>query len=230
MPNREIRGVVFDMDGVVVDSHPSHRRAWKKFLQSVGRDPTDAELDVILDGQKREEILRRFLGDLSPEKIREYGARKDQMLRELDEPLQPITGVVNFLDSLKQAGVRIGLATSASSKRASATIAELGLTHYFDAIATGDDVTSGKPDPAIYRLAANRLRTSESNLLAIEDAASGVESATSAGMRCVGFASGAKAAALRSAGADPVVSTFQQISLTMLHGYFSQRPQHVTTV
>lgn len=221
MPSCNIRGVVFDMDGVVVDSHPGHRRAWKQFLQSVGRDATDKELDVILDGHKREEILRHFLGDLSPDKITEYGARKDQMLRELDEEIRPMAGVVEFLGSLRQAGTRIGLATSASHKRTHATIAELGLTDYFDAIVTGDDVARGKPDPSIYRLAAERLREAPRNLVAIEDAVAGVQAASAAGIRCIGIAFGAKAEVLCSAGADPVVSHFQQLSLPTLREHFS---------
>lgn len=221
MPSCKIRGVVFDMDGVVIDSHPGHRRAWKQFLQSVGRDATETELDVILDGHKREDILHYFFGDLAPEKITEYGARKDQMLRELDEELRPIAGVVEFLGSLRQAGARIGLATSASHKRTHATIAELGLTHYFDVIVTGDEVACGKPDPSIYRLAAEHLQEAPQNLVAIEDALAGVQAATTAGIRCIGLAFGAKAEILRSAGADPVVSHFQQLSLPTLQEHFS---------
>jgi HAD superfamily hydrolase (TIGR01509 family) len=221
MPSCKIHGVVFDMDGVVIDSHPGHRRAWKQFLQSAGRDATETELDVILDGHKREDILHYFFGDLAPEKITEYGARKDQMLRELDEELRPIAGVVEFLVSLRQAGARIGLATSASRKRVHATIAELGLTHYFDVIVTGDEVACGKPDPSIYRLAAEYLQEAPQNLVAIEDALAGVQAATTAGIRCIGLAFGAKAEILRSAGADPVVSHFQQLSLPTLQEHFS---------
>jgi len=221
MPSCKIRGVVFDMDGVVVDSHPSHRRAWKQFLQSVGHDPTDEELDVILDGHKREEILQHFLGDLSPHTITEYGARKDRILRELDEELRPIEGVVEFLCSLRRAGTRIGLATSAGHRRTHATIADLGLPQYFDAIVTGDDVARGKPDPSIYCLAADRLRLAPGNLVAIEDAVAGVQAATAAGIRCIGIAFGAKKGLLRSAGADPVVAHFRVLSLSRLCEHFS---------
>ena len=97
-----LRGIVFDMDGVIIDSHPLHRRAWKTFLQTVGRDITDAELDFILDGRKREEILCYFLGELSPSQIIDYGTRKDEMLRQLAEEMQPLQGIAEFLDSLLQ--------------------------------------------------------------------------------------------------------------------------------
>jgi len=215
-----VRGIVFDMDGVIIDSHPVHRRAWKTFLQTVGREVEDAELDFILDGRKRDEILCYFLGELTPSQIAEHGAHKDEMLRLLAEDMQPLPGVVGFLDSLSQGGIRIGLATSAGTRRAHGTLKDLGLSHYFDAIVTGDEVATGKPDPAIYLLVAERLNETPENLLAVEDAVSGVKSARAAGMRCVGIASAERAATLRAAGADPVVSDFQSLSLGRLEASF----------
>ena len=208
------------MDGVIIDSHPLHRRAWKTFLQTTGRDVTDSELEFILDGRKREEILCYFLGELSPSQIVDYGARKDEMLRQLAEDMQPLRGVVEFLDSLSQVGMRIALATSAGHRRAHGTLKRLRLARYFDAIVTGDEVANGKPDPAIYRLVAERLNEMPDNLLAVEDAVSGVKSARAAGMRCVGIASAERADTLRAAGADPVISDFQSLSLLQLEASF----------
>lgn len=215
-----LRGIVFDMDGVIIDSHPLHRRAWKTFLETVGREVSDAELDFILDGRKRDEILCYFLGPLTPTQIADYGAHKDEMLRQLGEDIRPFPGVIEFLDVLSREGMRIGLATSAGSQRAHGTLRELGLARYFDAIVTGDEVTSGKPDPAIYRAVAERLNETPENLLAIEDAVSGVMSARSAGMRCVGIACADRADTLREAGADPVISDFQALSLEQLEASF----------
>ena len=197
-----IRGIVFDMDGVIIDSHPIHRRAWKTFLQTAGREVSDDELDFILDGRKREEILCYFLGELTPAQIAEHGAHKDEMLRLLAEDMQPLPGVVDFLDSLCQLGIRIGLATSAGTRRVHGTLKDLGLSHYFDAIVTGDEVTNGKPDPAIYLLVAEPV--------------SGIKAARGAGMRCVGIASADRSQSLRAAGADPVVPDFHSLSLEQL--------------
>lgn len=216
-----LRGIVFDMDGVIIDSHPLHRRAWKTFLQTVGRDITDAELDFILDGRKREEILCYFLGELSPSQIIDYGTRKDEVLRQLAEEMQPLQGIAELLDSLYRVGLRIALATSAGRQRAHGTLKELGLSHYFDAIVTGDDVVSGKPDPAIYRLVAERLNETPQNLLAVEDAVSGVKSARAAGMRCIAIASSERAETLRAVGADAVISDFQSFSLAQLEATFN---------
>jgi beta-phosphoglucomutase len=215
-----LRGVVFDMDGVVIDSHPAHRRAWQKFLGTVGREVSEAELDFVLDGRKREEILRYFLGELEPLKIAQYGALKDEMLQQLGEGLRPLPGIMEFLNSLSRAGMRMALATSAGRRRTSGTLDELGLTHYFEAVVTGDDVGKGKPDPAIYRLAAERLAETPESLLVVEDAVSGVKSARAAGMRCLGVASDQRAEALRDAGADPVISDFRSLSLSQLKATF----------
>ena len=78
-----LKGVIFDFDGVIVDSHPAHKRAWIKFLESVGRSVSEEELQFILDGRKRDDILRHFLGALDAQKTAEYGLRKERFF--LDE-------------------------------------------------------------------------------------------------------------------------------------------------
>jgi beta-phosphoglucomutase len=214
---RSIRGVVFDMDGVIVDSHPSHRAAWNQFFQSVGCSVSDSEIDFILDGRKRAEILRHFLGEhLSPEEIRDYGSRKDQMLRELGSRSQPIDGAIEFLVELRRAGLAMALATSAARGRTEATLSDLGIKDYFDIIVTGDDVPIGKPDPSLYRLAAAQLKENPIHLLAFEDAVSGVRAALCAGLRCVGVASGHRVEQLRAAGAEVVISNFNSLRLSDL--------------
>jgi beta-phosphoglucomutase len=216
----KLRGVVFDMDGVIIDSHPAHRLAWKAFLESLGKQTCDEELDFILDGCKRAEILKHFLGELAPEQITEYGNRKDELLQKNPDAVRPIPGVVAFLGHLSKAGIPRAVATSASRRRALGTLEELGLADCFDTIVTGDDVTAGKPDPAIYRAAAERMRESPEYLLAVEDAASGVKSARAAGMRCLGVADARRAPLLRAAGAEPVIPDFRSLSFCHLEAYF----------
>ncbi len=216
-----LRGIVFDMDGVIIDSHPAHRLAWKAFFESLGRQTSDEELDFILDGCKRAEILKHFLGDLTPEQIAEYGKRKDELLKEHNLDIEPTPGVVEFLKLLSHAGIRAGLATSASRRRTVGTLKELELAHYFETIVTGDDVTMGKPDPALYQLAAERMQESPERLIAVEDAVAGIKSAKAAGMRCLGVAASQRAHLLRAAGAEHVISDFRAFSLSQLESRFA---------
>ncbi len=215
-----LRGVVFDMDGVVIDSHPLHRAAWRTFLESLGRTTTDTELDIILDGGKREEILKHFLGELTPEQIVEYGKRKDEILRNDGTRLEPICGIVDLLESLCASGVRLGMATSANRHRVVRTLKELQLDYYFETVVTGDDVPAGKPDPAIYVLAAALMKEQPDNLLAVEDAVSGVKAARSAGMRCMGIAHNGRGDSLRLAGAHPIIEDFRSVSFRQLQELF----------
>lgn len=208
--------VVFDMDGVIIDSHPAHRKAWRKFLHSMGREVSDGELDFILDGRKRSEILRHFLGNLSEAELEAKGKCKDQFFQDLELEVKPIRGVIEFLNSLRSRNIAIALATSASESRARSTLARLGLTDLFEAIITGGDVPKGKPDPAIYRITCERLYLEPKNVLAIEDAVSGVRAAKGAGLRCVGVSGHEAPDELIAAGADCVIKDFHGASKAKL--------------
>jgi beta-phosphoglucomutase len=204
----QLQAVIFDMDGVIIDSHPAHRKAWRQFLHSLGRDATNHELDFILDGRKRAEILRYFLGEMSDAQLEEHGKRKDDFFHDLEIEVKPIPGVVSFLDGLQKRKIATAVATSASASRARSTLERLHLTHHFQAVITGGDVARGKPDPAIYSLACQRLGIRPQNALAIEDAVSGIRAARGAGLCCVGVSIHQSAADLIAAGADCVIDNF----------------------
>jgi HAD superfamily hydrolase (TIGR01509 family) len=213
---KTLEGVIFDMDGVLIDSHPVHRIAWRRFLASVGKNVPDEDLNFILEGRRREEILRYFLGDLPEGTVAEYGQRKEDFFQENFKKVKLIPGVATFLADLQTAGVKTGIATSASSYRTLRTLQLLNLEDRFTAVITGDDVPAGKPDPAAYRLAAERMNLMADQLLVLEDAPSGVQAAKAAGMRCIGVSSNGRAQTLRQAGADQVIPDFVDLSVEKL--------------
>src|SRR5438046_972473 len=104
------RAVVFDMDGVVIDSHPAHREAWHGFLRTLDHDVSDHELDYILDGRKREDILRHFLGELSPDQLHRYGHQKDAFFRKQICQVKPMPGLVDFLEQLRETHISLAIA------------------------------------------------------------------------------------------------------------------------
>ena len=206
------------MDGVLIDSHPAHGLAWRRFLATIGRNVDDQHLEYILEGRRRDEILRHFLGDLSQERLAEYGRQKDLFFQESFQDVQLSRGVGQFLDALMNAGLKIGMATSASSRRTRNTLDLLDLRRKFFTVVTGDDVPHGKPDPAVYRLASQRMNVSPENLLALEDAPCGVQAAKNAGIRCIGVSSNGHAESLSKAGADRVIRDFCGLSVeSLLH-------------
>jgi len=216
-----LAGIIFDLDGVIADTHTMHRQAWRHLLGELGRQVSEKELDFVLEGRKREEILRHFLGSLSAAEVSHYGERKDELFRQASEQVRAIPGAVDFLCQLDDAGVPKAVATSASRRRTHQIIDHLGLASRFRAVLTGDDVVKGKPDPSIFYLAAEHLRVVPRRLLVVEDSRAGVRAAKSAGMKCLGIASGALAVRLGEEGADHLVPNFCGISLAKLQNLFS---------
>jgi beta-phosphoglucomutase len=223
------KGVIFDMDGVVIDSHPIHRKTWKKFLASLGKFATEEDLDFVLDGRKKEDILRHFLGDLSPEQVRRFGHEKEIMFREEALDLQTLVGLRDFLEEVYTTGLQTALASSGSRSRVNYVLDRLTLSKYFQVVVTGDDVSKSKPDPTIFCKAARGLGCSYSDLLVIEDAVSGVRAAKSAGMKCLGIASNGRANFLLEAGADHVVTDFEGLSLASLNRLLAETPLRLAT-
>jgi len=200
------------MDGVIVDSHPAHRKAWHQFLQSLDKDVSEEELEFILDGRKRSEILKHFLGEMPDSELAKYGKMKDEFFHQIALEVKPVPGVIEFVEDLVRRRVKLGIATSASKSRTLSTLQRLRLTESFATVVTGEDVPEGKSSPAIYELVCARLRTEARYSLVVEDAAPAVRAAKAAGFRCIGVSSGCSAK-LQAAGADHVIEDFVGFSL-----------------
>lgn len=207
-----LRGAIFDFDGVIVDSHPIHKRAWRKLLESAGRTVSEEELQFVLDGRRREDILQHFLGDLNPDLMIEYGHRKERFFLEEAADVQTIGGLRDFLEDLTDSQVALAIASSGSRNRVNFLLDRLDLKKHFGVVITGDEVERGKPDPGVFLRAAQDLQLDPAELLAFEDALSGVKAARSAGMMCVGISQPDGAWALLDAGASHVAPDFQSLS------------------
>lgn len=218
--HKMLRGIIFDLDGVVVDSHPAHKRAWRMFFASLERNFSEQELEFVVEGKKREEILRHFLGNLTAQQVRDYGARKEALFKHCAAELKPVPGLPEFLHEIGTAGLRVALASSASRARVEYTLDHLKLQHCFHAVISGDDVGHGKPDPEIFHLAARRVAVSPPEMLVCEDAVSGVEAAKAAGMKCLAIAGNGRGPILERAGADKIIPDFTATSLGELRKAF----------
>ena len=215
-----LRAVIFDFDGVIVDSHPVHTRAWKELFRSLGKRVSDEDLSFVREGARRDEILRKFMPELTDEQVQRYGAEKERLFRMLADEVTPVSGFVEFLEAVETAGLFTGVATSGNRKRVENMLRQFGLLRRFRAIVTGDDVPRGKPDPALFHLTAQALHVDAKNVLVCEDAVAGVEAAKTAGMKCVAIASDGREPMLRAAGADLVAADFAEVSLDDMRGLF----------
>lgn len=218
-----LSAIIFDMDGVIIDSHPIHKRSWSLFLESVGKTVPDHELDFVMEGTKREDILRHFLGNLTDEQLHEYGMRKETLFRQQAISIKPIPGFLDFIAQVTSARIPVAVASSGSRRRVSYILDQLEIKRHFDVIVTGDDVADGKPNPTIFRIAADRLRVIPHDVLVFEDAVAGVLAAKAAGMRCLGVAPNSRCHLLHDAGADDIVADFTGLTVDAVQSMVALR-------
>jgi beta-phosphoglucomutase len=179
-------GLIFDLDGVIIDSMPFHQRAWQRYLEVTGIGSGDS-LDF-MHGQRNEEIVRGLLGpgaDLQT--VMAHGAAKEQMYRNmLGERLGEhlVAGIAEWLERVS--GAPIALATNAERANVDFVLDGGGLRPYFEAIVDGSQVERPKPAPDVYLRAAELLKIPPRNCIVFEDSPVGVAAAVAAGMRVVG--------------------------------------------
>ena len=203
-----IKAVLWDMDGVLVDTGPYHFAAWRELFRSVGRELSEAEFQRTF-GLRNKAILQATLGELPPERIEELSLRKEELFRRaIAGKAQATPGSLALLRRMKDAGLLTAVVSSAPRLNVETLLASLGVSDAFDLIVAEEDVERGKPDPQGYLCAAERLGVAPADCVVIEDAPGGVEAAKRAGMRCIGLAAGRLSAEL--AAADLVVGSLEE--------------------
>jgi beta-phosphoglucomutase len=203
-----LKAVIFDLDGVIADSHPIHEAAWKTLFAEQGFDPEKMNLDFLYAGQPRGEIFRHFLGELPEAKFEQLSRRKDELYTALVGTLKPKPGLVRVLGELATAGIAMAVGTSAQRRRTLETLDHFGIASRFGAVVTGDDVGATKPAPEIFLRAAELVGAAPVNTVVVEDSFVGIEAARAAGMKCVGYAPAERIEELRKAAADDTILEF----------------------
>jgi HAD superfamily hydrolase (TIGR01509 family) len=204
--------VVFDMDGVLIDSGAHHRAAWRAMLEEVGIVPDDDFWRLTI-GRPAEEAVPLVLGlDVSPDDAWRLASRKrDHYVRLARRGVPAVPGVSAFVERLAAAGVPCAVATSASSHDVHRLLYGIGVAQHFRAVITSEDVRFGKPDPEVYLRAARALRTLPARCLAFEDSIVGVHAARDAGMKVVGVTTSYGGDELVDAGAVRTIPSFEGI-------------------
>ncbi len=178
-------GIVFDMDGVIVDNGEFHRMAWERFSRKYG---VEDRLDhAALFGRSNDAYLAALFGEgLSLETLASYAEEKEQIYRHLYRGnVKPMPGLLAFLDQAMASGAIFALATSAPRLNADFVLGELGIKDLFRVIVDAGMITHGKPEPEIFLKAAALLETKTARCVVIEDSVHGLEAARRAGMAAI---------------------------------------------
>lgn len=207
-----VQAVLFDMDGVISDTQKMHDGAASDILRKHGVFLSPEEIYTryagIRSGEWFTELLRGKNLDISAV-LKE---KQDSVQKEAEESAAPIEGVVELINKLKDNGFRIAVASSSNRPFIDTILTKLNIADKFDTIASGDEVTYGKPNPEIFLLAARRLQVSPENCLVIEDSRSGMTAAKRAGMACVGLVPNVRAAYP----ADVLVNSLTELTIRQI--------------
>ena len=218
-----LRAVIFDMDGVIVDSQPYHFAVEDKMCREMGIDVSMEESHsfVGMAGAKVWSYLKnKYALQESIEELLAFENKARTAYFSSLENLQPIPGVVELLEALKQHDIKTALASSSSAEVIEIFISKLGIKKYFQKIISGDTVEKGKPDPDIFLYTATTLGENPSDCLVIEDSANGVKAAKLAGMKCIGFRN-SNSGEQDLSRADMVIDDFREMNLSILHAMFN---------
>jgi HAD superfamily hydrolase (TIGR01509 family) len=189
-----VRAVLWDMDGTLIDSEEFHWISWRDTMANEGV-PITREQFLASFGQRDDSIIPRWLGVAStPERVEKISSAKEELYRDLirRHGMKPLPGVRTWLHRLHEAGWLQAIASAAPRPNIDVVLEALSATRLFQGIVSADDVHHGKPDPEVYLIAASRLGAPPARSIVVEDAAAGVEGARRAGMRSIGISRNGK--------------------------------------
>lgn len=224
-PSELPAAVIFDMDGVLVDSNPFHLEKWMALLDEHGIAYDPGELPNQVLGPRNDVIFRLFFGaHLSDAECRRLDEELEETFRQMFKPhARPLPGLKKLVEECQAAGLPMAVASSAICKNVEFVVDALGFRPFFHYLVGGDEVRHPKPHPEIYLKAAAKLGRKAENCVAFEDSFVGIEAAKRAGMKCVAVTSTFPIDELKSqTQADLFVAGFEDLNLSRLRELFDQ--------
>jgi beta-phosphoglucomutase len=210
-----IRGVIFDLDGVIVDTAVFHYKAWKDMANDLGFD-IDEAFNETLKGISRMDSIMRVLAHgkltLSSEEVIKLAEKKNDAYVEMIDQMTEehiLPGIAQLIFQIKQLDLKMALGSA--SKNAPRILERIGLASMFDAVIDGNSVSRSKPDPEVFIKGAEALGLKPEECLVIEDAFAGIEAAHAAGMKAVGIGTHENLP-----NADRLLSSFENVDLKKL--------------
>ena len=206
------QGIIWDLDGVIVDSAPYHFKAWREFTAAKGKVFTHEDFRKAF-GMRNEDILVYIFGEkLKRGLLRTWSDEKEERFRQLIQgKVKPFPGVFKLIRNLHAMDYKQAVASSTSLKNIHLILNALTNLAFFHAIISGEEVERGKPDPEVFLRAAKGMSLAPARCLVIEDAPAGIAAAKKAGMKAIGITNTVPEGKLSSA--DRVVRSLEEVDL-----------------
>ncbi len=209
----DIKGVLFDLDGTLIDSLELHIQAFQWIFQHEGIYVSREELEPLL-GMTPQDIIGKFLKNKSKKELWDLAIKKEEHLFELTEHINPLPGVVDFLKELKINGVITIVISSTHRSLVNRLLSTAGITQYFDDMVSGDEITHGKPDPEPFLIGIKKTGLKKNNIIGIGDSIHDIKSAFRSGIKVIGVTTGkTPAEKLSEAGANCVAENMSKLSV-----------------
>ena len=218
-------GVVFDLDGVIIDSHDQHEKSWFKLAGELDLPLTKEQFKKSF-GMRNEMCIPDVFGWVDREdvdRIAELGDRKEELYRELlaGDGLAPLPGVVALVSDLSAAEMPISLGSSTSRQNIEVCFKTTGLDRFFGERYTGaEDVSRGKPAPDVFLESARKIDRAPEHCVVIEDAHVGIEAALAAGMKAIAVTTTHPRETFTDSGASLIVDSLEAVSAATINELF----------
>ena len=182
-------GVIFDWDGVVIDSASLHEKSWELLAEELMLELPDNHFTLGF-GKKNDFIIPKILQwSQDQREIEEWGKRKEELYRKLGESIgiSILDGIKNFLNTLHNNKIPCVIGTSTERKNLDLAFSQLNIGHFFEGAICSDDVSKGKPNPEVFFKAAQKIKQKPEDCVVLEDSTGGIEAAKAGGMKAVGL-------------------------------------------
>lgn len=215
----KLKGLIFDMDGTLVDNLAYHFLAFEKYAKREGFTLLEP-VSLKINGMHSNDIFPLLLGD---DVVAKYGLdrlnrEKEEVYRDMYRPkIAPIAGLMELLQSAKKAGVKCAIGSSGCRENVEMIVEGLGIADLIDGSISGSDVTHGKPHPEIFTKAHELLGLKAEECVVVEDAVNGIVAGVAAGCKCIAVTTTASAETLSEAGASMCFADYSTVTIEQIN-------------
>lgn len=208
-----LKAILFDLDGTLANTDPLHFKIWQEILQTYKTEIDHPFYKTYISGRQNPEIIKDLIPQLSVAEGEKLAEHKEARFREIALELQPLAGLMEMLKWIETEGLKKAVVTNAPRENARFMLEVLKLTRRFEFVVLGEDMVAGKPDPAPYQYALERLQIHPSEAIVFEDSPSGIRSAVAAEIYTFGVASTHEPSVLRAIGASQIINDFNDLPM-----------------